>query len=149
MNDPRLDKCLTVRRESRAVEFKEQFDPSDSRQSLELLKDIVAIANSGGGTIAIGIDNAGRVCGTDVKPVLDYDHAKYCDVIKKYTMQDFADFEIIEADKDGKTVAIFLVNPPDSPLVFEKPGTYAIDSRSYFKTLRKTIMKQAILKKPS
>jgi molybdenum cofactor biosynthesis enzyme MoaA len=41
-------------------------------------------------------------------------------------MQNFADFEVIEAKKDGHNVAIFLINPPDSPLVFEKPGTYSI-----------------------
>jgi hypothetical protein len=34
--------------------------------------------------------------------------------------------------KDGPaphTVALFLINPPDSPLVFEKPGTYAVDPK--------------------
>jgi len=74
--DPRVTKCLTAKRESRAVEFKEQFDPTDNRQALEVLKDIVAICNAGGGTLAIGIDNAGKGCGSDVQPVLDYDHAK-------------------------------------------------------------------------
>jgi hypothetical protein len=60
MEDPRVTKCLTAKRESRAVEFKEQFDPTDNRQALEVLKDIVAICNVGGGTLAIGIDNAGK-----------------------------------------------------------------------------------------
>lgn len=92
-----------------------------------MLKDIVAICNSGGGTLAVGINNAGEACGSDIRPVLNYDHAKYCDLIRKYTMQNFSDFEIIEAQKDGHTVAVFLINPPDSPLVFERPGTYAVD----------------------
>jgi predicted HTH transcriptional regulator len=124
--DSRLTKCLNAKRESKSVEFKELFTPTDASQALEVLKDIVAIANSGGGTLAIGINNAGDACGSDVTPVLDYDHAKYCDLIKKYTMQDFADFEVIKAEKDGHSVAIFLINPPDSPLVFEKPGTYPV-----------------------
>lgn len=127
--DPRITKCLNSKRESKAVEFKEQFLPTDPRQSLEVLKDIVAIANSGGGVLAIGINNVGEGSGFDVKPVLDYDHAKYCDLIKKYTMQNFADFEIVEAEKHGQSVALFLINPPDSPLVFEKPGTYAVDAK--------------------
>ena len=126
LKDPRVAKCLTAKRESKSVEFKEQFTPTDTAQALEVLKDIVAIANSGGGTLAIGISNTGAGCGSDIKPVLDYDHAKYCDLIKKYTMQNFADFEVIEAKKDGHSVAIFLINPPDSPLVFEKPGTYHV-----------------------
>ena len=77
--DPRVAKCLGAKRESRAVEFKEAFTPTDSKQALEVLKDLVAIANSGGGTLAIGINNAGQVCNSGVQAVLDHDHAKYCD----------------------------------------------------------------------
>ena len=61
MPDPRLAKCLAAARESRAIEFKEQFVPTDHKQSLEILKDIVAIANSGGGTLAIGIITLGKL----------------------------------------------------------------------------------------
>jgi predicted HTH transcriptional regulator len=128
MQDPRITKCLTAKRESKSVEFKEQFQPTDPRQSLEVLKDIVAICNSGGGTLAIGITNDGKASGLDATAVLDHDHAKYCDLIKKYTMQNYCDFEVVEAEKDGIVVAIFLINPPDAPLVFEKPGTYAVEN---------------------
>jgi hypothetical protein len=37
---------------------------------------------------------------------------------------------VVEADKDGHSVAIFLINPPDYPLVFERPGTYAIENNT-------------------
>ncbi len=93
-----------------------------------MLKDIVAIANSGGGTLAVGINNAGEASGTEVTAVFDFDHAKYCDLIRKYTLQNYCDFEVIEATKDGLGVAVFVINPPDAPLVFEKPGTYAVDN---------------------
>jgi hypothetical protein len=128
MDDPRVTKGLVAKRESRAVEFKEEFDPSDAQQSLEILKDLVAIANSGGGALIIGVDNNGKGCKTDIGRVLNYDHAKYCDLIKKYTVQGFSDFEMVEAKKDGHSVAIFVINPPDSPIIFEKPGTYAIEN---------------------
>jgi hypothetical protein len=127
MEDPRLTKCLAAQRESRGIEFKEKFDPADTGQCVELLKDIVAICNSGGGTLAIGINDAGEASGADIKPILAYDHSKYCNLVKKYTMQDFCDFEVIKGQKDGQAVAIFLIDPPDSPLVFEKPGTYVVD----------------------
>jgi hypothetical protein len=130
MQDPRLAKCLTAKRESKSVEFKEQFLPTDPRQSLEVLKDIVAIANAGGGTLAVGIDNSGVATGTDVKAALNYDHAKYCDLIRKYTLQNFCEFEVIEVEKDGRSIAVFLINPPDFPLVFERPGTYPIENNS-------------------
>jgi len=128
MQDTRISKCLAAKRESKSVEFKEEFSPTDPRQSLEVLKDIVAIANSGGGALAIGIDNSGAASGTDVRAVLVHDHAKYCDLIRKYTLQNFTDFEVVEAEKDGHLVAIFVINAPDYPLVFEKPGTYPLES---------------------
>jgi Schlafen, AlbA_2 len=130
MQDARISKCLAAKRESKSVEFKEQFIPTDARQSLEVLKDIVAMANSGGGTLAVGINNSGIASGVDIDPVLKFDHAKYCDLIRKYTLQNFSDLEVIEAEKDGHSVAIFLINPPDFPLVFERPGTYAIENSS-------------------
>lgn len=130
MVDARVTKCLTAKRESKGVEFKAQFDPTDPRQSLEVLKDIVAISNSGGGALAVGINNAGQATGDDVRPTLDFDPAKYCDLIRKYTNQNYADFEIVEGVKDGQAVAIFLIDPPDYPLVFEKPGTYPIEGTS-------------------
>lgn len=105
-----------------------------------MLKDIVAICNSGGGTLAVGINNAGEGCRSNVRPVLDYDHAKYCDLIKKYTMQNFSNFEVIEAKKDGHIIAIFLINPPDSPLIFEKPGTYPVDNNH-----QKTVFSQGTI----
>jgi len=134
MVDPRITKCLAAKRESKAIEFKEQFIPTNARQSLEVLKDIVAISNSGGGALAIGINNAGEANGTDVQAVLDYDHAKYCDLIRRYTNQNFASFEILELEKNGHPVAVFLIDPPDYPLVFEKPGTYAIEGSKHQQT---------------
>lgn len=134
MADARITKCLTAKRESKAVEFKEQFAPTDPRQALEVLKDIVAISNSGGGTLAVGISNAGQATGGDIRAALNYDHAKYCDLIRKYTNQNFTDFEVLEAEKDGHTVAIFLIEPPDFPLVFEKPGTYPIEGSKHQQT---------------
>ena len=125
--DPRVAKCLSAKRESRAVEFKEAFTPTDPKQALEVLKDVVAIANSGGGTLAIGISNAGQVCNTGVQVVLDHDHV-YCDLIRKYTAQNYSDFDVIEAEKDGCRIAVFVINPPDAPLVFEKPGTYVVEN---------------------
>lgn len=126
MDDARVARCMAAKRESRSIEFKERFAPTDVRESLEVLKDIVAIANSGGGALAIGIDNTGKASGADVTPVVEYDHAKYCDLIRKYTQQDFTDFEVVEGAKDGKQVAVFVINPPDFPIVFVKPGTYSV-----------------------
>jgi len=134
MEDPRVAKCLAAKRESKSIEFKEKFSPSNAGEALELLKDIIAIANSGGGTIAIGIDNRGVPNGADVTPILEYDHAKYCDLIHKYTLVHFADFEVVESHRDGKRIAIFVIGAPDFPIVFQKPGQYAIEGNKQQKT---------------
>jgi len=37
------------------LDFKEQFDPMSRQDWCELIKDIAAIANSGGGAIIVGV----------------------------------------------------------------------------------------------
>lgn len=44
-----MDQVLAAKRESKHVEFKESFDPTASADWCELIKDVVAIGNSGGG----------------------------------------------------------------------------------------------------
>jgi hypothetical protein len=44
-----LRRAADAKRESKHVEFKEEFDPTNDGNWLELLKDLAAIANVGGG----------------------------------------------------------------------------------------------------
>ncbi|MFN2471798.1 MAG: RNA-binding domain-containing protein [Gaiellaceae bacterium] len=74
-----LPKARAGRRESKYVEFKEQFDRTNDGEWLELFKDFVAIANIGGGVIVIGVRNDGTASGADVRPVLALDGATICD----------------------------------------------------------------------
>jgi hypothetical protein len=134
MPDKRISKALSARRESKNIEFKAEFNPTDAAASIELLKDIVAIANSGGGVIVIGLDNDGEPTGSNVAPVVQHDHARYCDLVHKYTLQHFADFEVFEQSKSGSPIALFLINAPDFPLVFQKPGQYAVNNNQQQKT---------------
>lgn len=59
MKDRQLKRAQEARRESRSIEFKKEFDPRSPRDWCELLKDIAAIANSGGGFIIFGADSRG------------------------------------------------------------------------------------------
>jgi len=54
-----IQKALTAKRESKHVEFKQGFDPGSAREWCELIKDLAAIGNSGGGIIVFGLDIAG------------------------------------------------------------------------------------------
>ena len=80
-----VDRGLKAKRESKFIDFKSAFDPAIAGEWCELVKDVVAMANSGGGVILIGLDNGGSPSKADVKPLLELDPAKILDKIRKYT----------------------------------------------------------------
>jgi Putative DNA-binding domain/EC042_2821-lke REase len=113
-------------RERRDAEFKESFDPSVLGEWCEIIKDIVAIANSGGGSIFIGINDAGSPVGSDISCVLEIDQAKLVDKISKYLGENFFDVEILQREWSGSVVAEIHVGTADIPLIFAQPGTYEV-----------------------
>jgi len=50
---------LTAKRESKHLDFKRSFDSDSAADWCEVLKDIAAFANSGGGNILVGVNNDG------------------------------------------------------------------------------------------
>src|SRR6266446_1169041 len=92
---PHRRRKANAERESRGLDFKEQFDPEDSGGWCELIKDIVAIANSGGGRIIVGVKDNGQPSGWDPSPMLLLDHAKVVDRISRYVGEPFGDFEVV------------------------------------------------------
>lgn len=123
-----IKKGLNAKKESKYVEFKSAFDPDSSRDWVEIVKDIVAIANSGGGVIVFGLDNKGNPSGFDASTVLSIDPARWTDKIARYTGTEFSDFEIVEKQKAGTKICAMKVDPVSTPLVFIRPGTYNIGS---------------------
>jgi len=43
-----IEEALSATRETKTIELKEEFDPSERRSLCETLKDVLAMANSGG-----------------------------------------------------------------------------------------------------
>jgi len=123
-------KALKAKRESKYVEFKETFDPSQPRDWCEIIKDIVALANSGGGIILVGVNNKGVPTGFDPEVLLQIDPAVVTDRIHKYTGIQFSDCEIIAEAKAGHRVAAILVHSVPIPIVCVKPGTYRIGPKA-------------------
>jgi schlafen family protein len=121
-----VKKALTAKRESKHIEFKQSFDPASGRAWCELIKDLVAIANSGGGIIVFGLDSLGNPTGEPSETVASLDPADIANKISKYTgLVDF-EFEIRALEKAGHKLIAFLIQAATIPLVFEKPGTYDI-----------------------
>jgi hypothetical protein len=121
-----LEDALHTKQETDKVDFKEYLDVETKGEWLEIIKDIVAMANSGGGILLIGVQDNGQPSGVDVTPILTFDTAKIGDKIAANTGQHFYDFTIEEAQKDGHTIAALLIGPVSIPLVFTKPGNYQI-----------------------
>ena len=110
--------------ESATADFKESFDPSSKQDWCELVKDIVAMTNSGGGCIVIGVSDDGSLSNADIAPVLNVDPADVTNRIYSYTDQHFADFEIIERPRAGRSVVVLNIGPSRIPIVFTAHGAY-------------------------
>src|SRR5712692_2586706 len=82
--------------ESATVDFKASFDPQSKGDWCELIKDMIAMTNSGGGNLIVGVADDGSFSGCDIKPLLDTDPADVTNHIHSYTDQHFAAFEIVE-----------------------------------------------------
>jgi len=120
-----LERARIGKRESKNLEFKEQFDPSVEGEWIELLKDFVAIANTGGGVVVVGAANDGTPSGVDVSEVLDLDSAQIGDKLFRYVGENFDDFEVLDVQRYGVSVAAIVIGETvASPLVFGKPGNY-------------------------
>ncbi len=125
-----VHKALSAKRESKHCDFKGSCDLTHPGAWCEIVKDIVAMANTGGGVIVIGLDNVGQPTGSDVSTVLALDQAVIADQIHKYTGVHFADVEVVGKTKGGKPLAIITVPAVSVPIVFTKPGTYKVDDKT-------------------
>ncbi len=110
--------------ETADVEFKAQFDPSSRQDWCELIKDIVAIANSGGGSIIVGLNDDGTPSGHNVGSLLLLDAADLTNRIHSYTEAQFAHFEICAASKQNSPIALIRIGGVRIPMIFTSPGTY-------------------------
>jgi hypothetical protein len=123
-----IQRALAAKRESKYIEFKDTFDPNSARDWCGIVKDIVAIANSGGGIILFGLDSSGAPTATPVAAVASIDPADVGNRVSKYTGPVQLEFDTRELEKGGKKLHAFLVHAVSVPIVFQKPGTYDIGS---------------------
>lgn len=121
-----IQKALTAKRESKCIEFKDTFDPTSPADWCEIVKDIVAITNSGGGIIVFGLDSLGVPTTASLAALADVDPAEVGDKISKYTGPVHLEVELRELEKQGRKLQAFLVHPVSIPIIFQKPGTYDI-----------------------
>lgn len=106
------------------LDFKSEFDPNSNGAWCEVLKDIAAFANTGGGIILIGVNDNGTSSEANLDALRKTDPATFTDKVFKYTGIQFSGFEILDIDRSGFAAIGILVKYTFPPLVFIKPGTY-------------------------
>lgn len=104
------------------VDFKSTFDPLANRDWLELIKDIAAFANSGGGYILVGLNDDGTPSGADVSGLLSVDLADVANRLHKYFGQHFSGVELIETQKESAEICAIRIPSTRIPIVFTRVG---------------------------
>jgi hypothetical protein len=122
--------ALAATRETRAVDFKSAFDPAETRDCVELIKDVMAFANTGGGVIVFGEDNSGKPVAGGADKLLALDPANIGNKLVSYTGSTFDDFSIREHEKNGIRIATLRIGPVTTPIIPTRPGTYEKDKKS-------------------
>jgi hypothetical protein len=122
--DPLLAKALEAVGETPDVDFKSSLDVDNKGQWLEVLKDLAAMANSGGGVILFGLDDSGNPTGSNVSPILNYDTARIGDKLCKYTKVHFGGFTLFPVQRGRIQIAGIRVSASTVPLVFTADGQY-------------------------
>ena len=117
-----------AKRESKHIDFKERIDLDQLKDWVEIIKDIVAMANSGGGCILFGVKNNGDPSGWNVDSILHVDPAKITDKLSKYTGDQISDFEVKPIIRNGVEVAAIFISSSEYPIVFIHPGSYQTSS---------------------
>lgn len=120
-----IDEALAASAEVQVLDFKREFDPTSRAEWCELVKDIVAMANSGGGIILIGVEDDGSASGRAPRPGGDLDPAVVDDKVCSYTGQHLSGIRVLGVEKAGQAVLALDIPAVRIPLVFTSPGTYA------------------------
>ncbi len=126
-----IEMATKATHENGEVDFKRRFDINLKEDWCEILKDIVAMANSGGGVIIFGINDDTSAADFDATGLLRLDPAKVTDKIAKFTGRQFADFQIEGIDRDGRRMAAILVFDASIPLIFTKAGIYQTQDKRH------------------
>ena len=126
MTSQLLDRALTAQRQSRRIEFRDGFDPASERECMEVIRDIAALANSGGGVILFGVDHTGSPTGAELSGI-------DCEAIAQRVYDATGvhlDLEAHDLRKRSQQVVALVVEEAETPLVLEGRAFFRRGSRS-------------------
>jgi hypothetical protein len=116
--------------ETARVDFKVGFDTGSLREWCEVIKDLVAMANTGGGIILFGLNDDGTPSSANLSALMRLDPATVTDKLARYVGQQFSGFRVSTGIRSGAPVVALEIEAAGVPLVFTAPGTYEVPNPS-------------------
>lgn len=117
-----LSTALAAGSEAEAYAFIRGFGLT-TQDWVHAVREMAALANSGGGVIVFGLDERGAPNGADLSALLDLEPAAITDRFKKYTGVELG-IEKRAPEKAGHRLAALLIPEAEYPIPFTQPGTY-------------------------
>jgi hypothetical protein len=113
-------------------ECKAGFD-GGALDKARLVKELVAFANAGGGSIAYGVDDRGQVIGLDVRAQKLLDPANVGNFLEAYLGQQRLPVTVeYHREAQAVVVVVQVAAHPRPPVVFERDGTYSDNGQQKF-----------------
>lgn len=111
--------------ETENVERKRTIDLDERGDRLALVREIVAMANTSGGQVILGVDDDGTVVGLDESRASKFDPARLSDLLDPFTSPDHIELTV-STDRTDHGVIVRVVVPEHSepPLVLARNGNY-------------------------
>jgi hypothetical protein len=105
-----LSRAAEAKRSSKRIELDETFDPQTPGVWLELVRDVAAMANSGGGVVVLHGD---------------VEEEQLHEELARYAEPEFESFEVRDIKRAGRSAtAIVVEGVANTPLVFTRTGRY-------------------------
>jgi hypothetical protein len=105
-----VSRATEAKRSSKRVELDEGFDPQAPGVWLELVRDVAAMANSGGGVVVLHVE---------------VEEEQLHEELARYAEPEFESFEVRDIKRAGRpATAIVVEGVANTPLVFTRTGRY-------------------------
>ena len=127
----KITEIFERRRESAKLDYKLLVDPSSRRDAVELTKDVVAMANSAGGYILVGVRDDSTEVGIPDELLARIDETTIRAQTGSYLATAVDLFVNKAVKRDGRRFAILtILRSRQSPLVFARDGQYTDGNRT-------------------
>jgi len=100
------------------VAFRASFDPTSDEQWCELVRDLVAMANTDGGALVLGLDDSGGPVGVDPSLVHALDRASVVARVRQQTGYELPELAVRRTEKGTRPLLAFVVERATVPIPF-------------------------------